>query len=328
MKNIARAHGNRVQTLTNHGLGPRLLRTDPARVLLIEEPGSVCDVRAAVAHSGAVRFTVVSAEGVQDALLQLSEPFDFAVLESEYSAAHLVKTLAPIRAAAPDLPILLLPSRGSCPGPLSEPASRVQKRELAPLAKAVGSVLDRRGGNRLAEWAFLDDLSGVYNRRGFFLLAEQYRRIAQRSGNRVLVFLADVDGLKHINDTFGHAEGDRAIVQAGEVLCKTFRDSDVIGRLGGDEFAVVASEELYDTEEAIRARLLGHLAKAAEKINKYRLGLSFGVARSRAGRAVKIEELLAEADRDLYQQKRNKTGPSPTGFLQREASETVPELVE
>src|SRR5713101_7489632 len=86
----------------------------------------------------------------------------------------------------------------------------------------------------LSNFAVTDELTGLYNRRGFSLLGERQLKLAHRSGREILVFFADVDRLKQINDKLGYAEGDRALVRAARVLQMTFRDSDVIARLGGD----------------------------------------------------------------------------------------------
>ena len=104
---------------------------------------------------------------------------------------------------------------------------------------AIEIALDRSQKHEtLQRLATVDDLAGVYNRRGFLSLANQHLKLARRTRTGFWLILLDIDRLKQINDTFGHHEGDRAIVTTAEILEKTFRDSDIIARLGGDEFSV------------------------------------------------------------------------------------------
>ncbi len=83
-----------------------------------------------------------------------------------------------------------------------------------------------------------DDLTGLLNRRGFFPIAEQQLKLANRSGTGLVLLFADIDNLKWINDKFGHKEGDAVLIDVSRAIKESFRDSDIIARLGGDEFAV------------------------------------------------------------------------------------------
>jgi len=91
--------------------------------------------------------------------------------------------------------------------------------------------------------AITDELTGVYNRRGFFALAEQQCKLADRTKRRMSLLFLDVDDLKIINDQFGHKTGDQALEDTASILKHTFRKSDIIGRIGGDEFAVLLTEQ-------------------------------------------------------------------------------------
>ena len=111
----------------------------------------------------------------------------------------------------------------------------------------------------LSNLALMDELTGLYNRRGFLALADRQLRLARRSGRCLLLFFIDLDGLKEINDVFGHTEGDAALMWTAEALEATFRDSDVIARIGGDEFAALAIEASGQSEASIRERLTEYL---------------------------------------------------------------------
>src|SRR5690242_668073 len=156
----------------------------------------------------------------------------------------------------------------------------------------------------LSNLALKDELTGLYNRRGFLALAERQLKLARRSGRSLLLFFIDVDGLKEINDIFGHTEGDAALKCTAEALETTFRDSDVIARFGGDEFAALAIEASGLSEATIRERLTEYLKSASRKDSGYEFSVSLGTARFDPWNPTSIRELIADADRAMYGQKR------------------------
>ncbi len=155
--------------------------------------------------------------------------------------------------------------------------------------------------------SLVDPLTGLYNRRGFLTFAGQQLRLAERTGSVVTMLFADLDGLKQINDTHGHAAGDRAIRDAAGVLRETFRESDVIGRLGGDEFAVLA----IDPAGTPSGRLIARLLRAADARNEVHADLppvsfSVGVVQRPPGETTTFSELLQRGDELMYAHKRAK----------------------
>jgi diguanylate cyclase (GGDEF)-like protein len=164
----------------------------------------------------------------------------------------------------------------------------------------------------LGNLALTDELTGLYNRRGFQALADRQLKLGRRSGRGMLLFFVDVNGLKQINDSFGHAEGDVVLMRTAETLEKTFRDSDVIARLGGDEFAVLAIEALDYSEARIRERLSEYLKMLNAKESRYVISLSLGVVRFDPGTRASICDLMARADRAMYEGKRGTPRPSIT----------------
>jgi diguanylate cyclase (GGDEF)-like protein/PAS domain S-box-containing protein len=153
-----------------------------------------------------------------------------------------------------------------------------------------------------------DELTGLLNRRGFFTLARQQVRLANRNSQKLLLFYMDLDGLKRINDTLGHAEGDLALVEAATVLREIFRESDIIGRLGGDEFAVLLFEPTsFSDEQAIFSRLRETLhAKNTRPGRVYTLELSAGIKSYDPANPCTIDELISRADTLMYEEKRSK----------------------
>ncbi len=202
-------------------------------------------------------------------------------------------------------------SRGTLPGDTrSQPVSELLMRAVRCAAKQY--MLQAELGNL----ALTDELTGLYNRRGFMALAERQLKLGRRSGRGMLLFVMDVDRLKQINDSFGHFEGDRALKRTAEVLQETFRDSDVLARLGGDEFAVLAVEASGHSEATITTRLFECLKSISAEPSRYEISISMGLARFDPSSRTSIGELMAKADQAMYEQKRRRSRP----LLQRETS--------
>ena len=165
------------------------------------------------------------------------------------------------------------------------------------------SILDRE----LRSIALSDDLTSLYTRRAFFALANQQIRLMRRKGQGLLLFFADVDKLKEINDRYGHREGDLALVRVANALQRTFRISDILARLGGDEFVVLALEASGEDEAAILSRLERHLRESSVKETRYTLSVSVGMARFDPRRGASLGDLLAKADHEMYEAKRQRS---------------------
>jgi diguanylate cyclase (GGDEF)-like protein len=161
----------------------------------------------------------------------------------------------------------------------------------------------------LGDLALVDELTGLYNRRGFMTIAERQLKVGRRSGKGMLLFFIDVDDLKQINDSYGHSEGDQALRRTAQALEMTFRDSDVIARIAGDEFAVLAIEAADHSEAAIRERLCEDLKSISGEESRYSISLSMGVARFNRRDSRPIGELMAQADKAMYEEKRHRSKP-------------------
>jgi diguanylate cyclase (GGDEF)-like protein len=168
------------------------------------------------------------------------------------------------------------------------------------------ALLDRE----LRSLALKDDLTCLYNRRAFLAMAGQQFRVARRNSEGLLLFFADVDNLKEINDTFGHQEGDVALIHVANALELTFRNSDVLARLGGDEFAVLALEASCEDRETILERLVSNLKISSAAETRYQLSLSIGMARFDPRHPASLGKLIASADESMYEEKKKRTNCS------------------
>ena len=177
------------------------------------------------------------------------------------------------------------------------------------LARAMLYAIERHQARTiLQQLSFEDELTGLLNRRGFVSLAPQNIKIAQRANWEILLIFSDLDGLKSINDTFGHQEGDRAIKETADLLRETFRTSDLIARLGGDEFAVLAINASRDSINTITDRLNANIARHNVTSRDYKFSLSFGIERFDSNRDMSLSEMLKKADKALYKKKNSKHG--------------------
>jgi diguanylate cyclase (GGDEF)-like protein len=150
-----------------------------------------------------------------------------------------------------------------------------------------------------------DELTGLYNRRGFFILAEQQIKIATRTRRGMLLVSADLDGLKKINDGFGHHEGDRAIVDAGQILRQSFRESDIISRIGGDEFVILITEKPEINAEVLFGRLRKNLEAHNRRVQRpYPFSISMGVATFDPQNPNDLNSLMIAADKSMYENKK------------------------
>jgi diguanylate cyclase (GGDEF)-like protein/PAS domain S-box-containing protein len=171
----------------------------------------------------------------------------------------------------------------------------------------------------------VDELTGLLNRRGFFVKVDEIRRRARRGDRQVLLMYFDVDGLKRVNDEKGHAEGDKLLVAAADVLRAAFRDRDVVARLGGDEFVAMALLGRRDDEQldhqTIETRLRDAVrAKRAELGDDYAFSVSFGAMVANHAELEDIDELLARADQRMYSVKRaRRREAEPEQLTQRPA---------
>lgn len=157
--------------------------------------------------------------------------------------------------------------------------------------------------------SLLDDLTGLYNRRGFLALGDQQVRLTQRTGYGFTLVFVDLDDMKKINDTHGHKAGDEALRAVAEILKKSFRESDIIARLGGDEFTILALED-YEAEperSAVTARLWKNLDEyRRQETRPFDLSLSVGVVHFDPESDGTLEELIAQADKAMYADKQSK----------------------
>ncbi len=172
----------------------------------------------------------------------------------------------------------------------------------------VAQVIERkRMEQEIVSLSLTDELTGLYNRRGFSLLAEHEMKLAYRFKRSEALFFCDVDDLKTINDTFGHAQGDEAFKEVSAILKETFREADIPARFGGDEFVILAPDTSVDSVDNLPKRLQTTVENHNQRDGRlYQITLSVGIARFTPDAPHTIDELISQADELMYQQKKEK----------------------
>jgi diguanylate cyclase (GGDEF)-like protein len=293
------------------------------KVLLIEDSRTQAIlIRAVLAKAGAggqgqTRFDMAWAERLSVGLeLLRDDAFEVILLDLSLPDADGLETLLRVRDAQPNAPIVVLTGRNDEELAVQAMQAGAQDYLIKEnfdgqlLVRALRYAIERnRMQAALRSLSLTDELTGLYNRRGFYALAEQQFLIARTRGGerRLLLFYIDMDGLKQINDTFGHAVGSRALTRIAEIIKKTFRESDIAGRVGGDEFTVLALEATSECAALLLSRLRENLRVCnAEGHEPYELSFSVGLAQPDADSTATVEELIVKADAAMYEEKRKR----------------------
>jgi two-component system, cell cycle response regulator len=265
-----------------------------------------------------VKTLRVNIEDLDRVLLMIADKSpDVLLLDSTLTRNFALCMVIQVRDKIPTLPVVLLPDiRGALEaqsssgegGKLTRSGSGTEGvLDSALVASSISRAIHFTHGqlglqHALLQMIWRDDLTGLHNRRGFMALATRHLRCACDMGQPMVMFFADVDGLKSINDRFGHGEGDRALARAAACIKQTFRKFDLTARLSGDEFVALTVEVPGRSTAAICRRLQSKLAHCSGV--EYKLSLSVGVAHFDPARPVTLQELMRQADAALYRHKR------------------------
>ncbi len=280
-----------------------------------DNPDHALIVGQALTSGGDAAFEVTHVTRLDDALADLAaRRFDIVLLDLALPDSQGIEGIGRLRSRFPEVPVIVLTASNS--EVLGVESVRAGAQDYLVKGQVEGRLLTRairyamarnQMQDLLRTLALRDELTGLYNRRGFVTLAEQHLKLARRTGRGAMLVFADVDGFKQVNDRFGHPEGDRALVAVAETLRATFRESDIVARVGGDEFAVLAIEASGASADRIRSRLASTLEDRNRKAARpYALSVTAGIAVFAPERTSGVEDLIAEADRALYALKRSR----------------------
>ena len=294
------------------------LNQQPIRVLLVEpdspdRPGLHASLEGDGSHGPPLELE--SAGELAEALERLSRGgIDVVLLDLKLPDSEGIVTFERMYAFAPDVPIVVVADSDDDRLAMATVQGGAQDHlvrnhvEPALVARSLRYAIERhRLLSALRSLSLIDDLTGLYNRRGFLDLGDQYLKLARRSARGVALVYVDLDRFKTINDTLGHHVGDRALIKMADLLKASFRRSDILARIGGDEFAVLAieasGEDVTLLVERLRERVADFNSGSRES---YQLSVSVGAARFDTDGRVRLEELLSQADEAMYEEKRRK----------------------
>lgn len=165
----------------------------------------------------------------------------------------------------------------------------------------------KRLEEELREMSLRDLLTELYNRRGFFTVAAQQVKAANRAKRKMSLTYFDCNDFKWINDYLGHEQGDKVLVDTAHILRQTYRESDIIARIGGDEFVVLSMDPAEVDHDEVSKRLQQNIDEYnAKEVRRYRLSLSWGTAVYDSESPISLDELMSQADRLMYTHKKAK----------------------
>jgi len=192
-------------------------------------------------------------------------------------------------------------------------------KKLAELRLAEQAAQLAEQAHTLEELTLLDELTGLNNRRGLQTVGEQALYGARRAGMPVAILFIDIDGLKQINDTLGHAAGDDALRTIASVIQSSVCRGDVAARIGGDEFCVLLLNQVgEDLERVLTQITAGAQAARAERSLPFELSATVGACEIDARMPGSLAQLLERADGLMYEQKLGRRSqPLPRDLVRR-----------
>lgn len=293
---------------------------DTVRILLVGHSPMEEDVlRSLASRFDAPRFEWAQVEAMQNAMTSLATRTPDVVLIKLSEDGEEADSIQELVNRYPDMSVVTIaPPRRESMG-LSSIQVGAQDYMVAGNTDAMrmrqmirATVERNRLWSALRETALIDELTGLYNRRGFLALARQQLRLAERAGMEATLLFVDVDNMKRINDTLGHRYGDMALTETADNLRDAFRDADLVGRIGGDEFVVLALHSVDSPVHAAIVRLEDQLEDRRPGAGPFALQLSIGLAEFTPDAPSPIEALLALADTAMYKRKQASRAPETT----------------
>ncbi|MEP6764285.1 MAG: diguanylate cyclase [Gemmatimonadaceae bacterium] len=285
------------------------------RVLLVEDDEDDYVLTREILSEGlGARFTIDWASTHAIGLAKLTDgSYDVALVDHNLGSETGIELLRSAVARGCKIPVIMLTGQHDRATDLS--AMHAGASDYLVKGRVTGDMLERairyaRERHRLLDeirsLSLCDALTGLNNRRGFFALAEQRLQLLARRTSPCLLVYADVDGLKEANDTLGHEVGDSLLIDAGRVLCSTFRATDLVARLGGDEFVAFADDTQDDDVQQVLERMQRAIAIRNAEVDPEapRLSLSAGALYFKASSTLVLQELVATADARMLECKK------------------------
>ena len=262
-----------------------------------------------------VHYELTHVQNLNETLLELdNNNYDIILLDLSLPDEQGVDTVARVCEQAPDIPVVVM--SGTDDETMAIKALQKGAQEYLVKGKMKSNALSRilryaimrhKGRVELQSLSLVDDLTGLYNKRGFILFAQQQLSLSVRAKRGMILFFIKLNGLKEIKDKSGHQSGDLALIETASILKEVFRDSDIVGRHAEDEFTAIAIESFDANNEIIITRLQDDLYSSNKQANRlYELSLSIGTAYYDTEELCSIEKLINRAEESMNEQRNNK----------------------
>jgi len=286
----------------------------PIKILLFEDnPGDARLFTETLKDISSQHYEITHVESLAEGLAILADKaMDIILLDLGLPDSQRLDTLIKLKSQVLGIPIVVLTGIDDEETALNAVQQGAQdylvkqKINAEVISRVIRFAIERQKlQDAVRSLALLDDLTGLFNRRGFFTLAEHHLKLAERMHKNFYVIFSDIDDMKKINDDFGHLQGDLVLKKVADILRSSFRDSDIIARIGGDEFVVL----IPDTGDYSPERTISRLQENINEYNKKEkkdLSLSIGIADFYPDLKFSLQDLLDKADKHLYEEKKKR----------------------
>jgi two-component system cell cycle response regulator len=293
------------------------MESRPIKLFLIEDnPGDARLIQEMLGEIPHSRFVLDRADCLAAGIQRLTEreDVDIVLLDLTLPDSRGLDTFVRLQQAVPHFPVIVLTGLPDETVGMSAVQAGAQDYLLKGrvdgnlLARSIRYAIERqRMLKELKLLSVTDELTGLYNRRGFQTFGAELLKLGRRMGAHAFLIYTDLDKMKWINDNLGHPEGDRALREIGQLLRRTFRETDLVARIGGDEFAIMGILSQTCPINLLTDRLRLNLEELnAKREQSYRLSVSLGAVTMPIGAFMRVDELLRAADEMMYDQKRQK----------------------
>lgn len=276
------------------------------KVLIVEgNPRFAQVLHSRMVEVGDIAFDIAHADRLVSAIQLIGEQrFDLILLDLDLPDSQRLITLARIHSQAPDIPIVVLGEQGDVTLAVTAVHMGAQdyltkeQANTSQLARTVLCAIERHKRQVSLDHSLFDGLTGLYNRRGFFIFAEQHLKLASQRKKGLLLLIADFENIRQIDEAFGHHEGNKALTEAANIIRGTFRGSDIAARISGSEFAILALDAHKESAEIISARLMKGIQTYNQKVeSKLKLNARIGIAHFDPEMPCSVDELIDRARR-------------------------------
>lgn len=292
------------------------------RVLLIEDnPGDARLIREVLSDTDNQNIELKWVDQLETGIeLITKDAFDVVLLDLSLPDSHGMETIISFREQAPAIPIVVLTGLDDEKVAINAVQHGAQDYLIkgqvnsSVIMRSMRYAIERhRLQDELYNLSIVDELTSLYNRRGFFNQAQQVMNANAQEGNGFYLIVADLDGMKQINDSYGHHMGDLALIDTASILKEVFYDSDIIARMGGDEFTVILPDthghspnlDVFEQEIILKVQQRLHSFNLSANRN-YHLSISLGLFHYNPAMPVTLGELIIQADHRMYTHKKGK----------------------